>query len=285
MKSRSLAVPIVVLALLTGACGRSGGDGGGGPAIEHPTGPNDLVLRVETGGGFVAPAWALKQIPQLSLYGGGRLITQGPQIEIYPGPALPNLVAETVSEGGVQAILEAAQKAGLMGPDAHYECAGIFDAPTTTFTLFAAGEKHVVSAYALGMDQGTCEGSDVEARSKLAVFQANLSDLSNWLPQGSVGEPSSFEASELRLYVQPYAGPSDQGLRQQPIDWPLSEPLASFGRSEATFADMRCGVVRGSDLALLLPEAERANELTPWRSEGKKHSLVFRPLLPDEHTC
>ncbi|HEX7464910.1 MAG TPA: hypothetical protein VF382_08480 [Actinomycetota bacterium] len=285
MKSRSLAVTIVAFALLAASCGRTG-TGGGDSSIEHPIGTNDLVLRVDTGGGFVAPSWALKQIPQFSLYGDGRVITEGPQIEIYPGPALPNLVVQTISENGVQAILEAARAAGLMGQDAHYDFpCGVTDAPTTTFALFAAGEKHLVSAYALGMDQGSCEGSDAEARSKLAAFQAKLSDLSSWLPQGSVGEESSFDPSQLRVYVQPYTGPTDKGLRQRPIDWPLSQPLASFGRSESTFAAMRCGVVGGTDLSLLLPKAERANELTPWRSGGKRYSLVFRPLLPDEHTC
>jgi hypothetical protein len=285
MKSRSLAIPIIAFALLAASCGRSTGTGGDDSSIEHPTGANDLVLRVDTGGGFVAPSWALRQIPQFSLFGDGRLITEGPQIEIYPGPALPNLVVQTISENGVQAILEAARAAGLMGQDAHYAYPCITDAPTTTFVLFANGEKHVVSAYALGTDQGSCEASDAEARSKLAAFQAKLSDLSRWLPQGSVGTESSFEPSEIRVYVQPYSGPTDPGLRQSPIDWPLSGPLVSFGRSESTFAPMRCGVVGGTDLNLLLPKAKRANELTPWRSGGKEYLLIFRPLLPDEHTC
>jgi hypothetical protein len=286
MERRRLTVPIVAFAvLLAASCSRSTGTGGDGSGIEHPTGANDLVLRVDTGGGFVAPSWALGQVPQFSLFGDGRLITQGPQIEIYPGPALPNLLVQTISKKGLQAILEAARKAGLTGPDANYEFPCITDAPTTTFTLVAGGKTHVISAYALGANQGSCAGSNAEARSKLAAFQTKLGDLSSWLPKDSVGRQSSFRPSELRVYVQPYSGPPDPMLRQRSVDWPLSEPLASFGSSQTAFAPMRCGVVGGTDLSLLLPKAKRANELTPWRSGGRSYSLIFRPLLPDEHTC
>jgi hypothetical protein len=285
MKSRILSVSLVVLTLLAASCGRLTETGGGNSGVQHPTGADGLILRVDTSGGFVAPAWALTQIPQFSLFGDGRVITEGPQIQIYPGPALPNLVVQKISESGIQAILEAARAAGLMGKNAQYGFPCISDAATTTFTLIAAGGKHLVSAYALGIDPGSCADANTEARSKLAAFHAKLSDLTSWLPHGSVGKESPFEPSELRVYVQPYSGPADKNLRQQSMDWPLSTPLASFGRSENTFAPMRCGVVRGADLALLLPDAERANELTPWQSGGKEYSLVFRPLLPDEHAC
>jgi hypothetical protein len=49
--------------------------------------------------------------------------------------------------------------------------------------------------------------------------------------------------------------------------------------------DVRCGVVVGDDLSTLLPEAQSANQLTPWVSDSGEFALVFRPLLPDEHTC
>jgi len=34
-----------------------------------------------------------------------------------------------------------------------------------------------------------------------------------------------------------------------------------------------------------MPLAEKANELTPWRSDGAEFQLFFRPLLPDESGC
>lgn len=283
MRNRTLLVPLLALTLLAVGCGRltDAGDGGG---IEHPTGPNELVLRMDIGGGFVPVEYALAQFPQWSLFGDGRLITEGPQIEIYPGPALPSLQVQTLTEDGVQAILEAAGEAGLIGPNRSYDYPCIADAPTTTFTLYAGGTKHVVSAYALGLSEGACQGADTEARAKLAAFQAKLTDLASWLPTGSVGDQGQFEFDEMRVLVQPYSASPEPGLGPNPIAWPL-EHLSVFGRPSATFSDFRCGVVSGADFAELLPEAQRANELTPWGSDGERYGLIFRPLLPDEHTC
>jgi hypothetical protein len=283
MRTRALAVSLVALSLLAAGCGRLTKAGSQG--IDHPTGPADLVLRMDVGGGFVAPAYELRRIPTWSLFGDGRIITEGPQIEIYPGPALPSVQVQTISEEGIQAILEAAEAAGLLGPDRTYGQGCVADAPTTTFTVSADGIKHVVSAYALGMVPGSCPGEDTEARGKLARFSTKLSDLAGWLPNGSLGEQGQFEFSEIRVYAQPYAGSPEPGLHQTAIDWPLSDPLPTFGEADATFGDYRCGVVSGTDLAKLLPEAQRANDLTPWRSGGAVYSLTFRPLLPDEHTC
>jgi hypothetical protein len=240
---------------------------------------------MDVGGGFVAPTYELGRIPTWSLFGDGRIITEGPQIEIYPGPALPSVQVQTVTEEGIQAILEAAEAAGLLGPDRTYGQDCVADAPTTTFTVYADGTEHVVSAYALGMVPGSCPGEDTEARAKLARFSATLSDLAGWLPTGSLGQQDQFEFSEMRVYVQPYTGSPEPGLHQAAVDWPLSDPLPSFGDADATYGDFRCGVVGGADLAKLLPHAERANELTPWRSGGADFSLIFRPLLPDELNC
>ncbi|HZP89633.1 MAG TPA: hypothetical protein VFC04_01405 [Actinomycetota bacterium] len=281
MHRTRLCAAILALAVASGACARgtvSGRSGG----LEHPAG-GSLVLRVETGGGFIAPQSTLGQVPEFSLFGDGRIITPGAQPAIYPGPALPNLLVQQVNEDGIQAILEGAREAGLLGPDARYDAPCISDQATTTFTVVADGRTHVVSAYALGND--SCNGQDAGARARLATFRARLGDLASWLPRGSIGQQSAYEPTEMRIYVQPLVPSAGQTLEQQPIDWPLAQPLATFGTPDPTLPELRCGVVRGDDLTALLPDARRANQLTPWRSGGSEYSLVFRPLLPDEHGC
>jgi hypothetical protein len=52
-----------------------------------------VVLRIEQSGGFVAVQYNLTRMPMLTLYGDGLYLTPGPQIEIYPGPALPALAS------------------------------------------------------------------------------------------------------------------------------------------------------------------------------------------------
>lgn len=288
---RSVAAGFAVFAVFgAAACAKSTtGPGGSSGGIEHPMGPNDLVLKVATGGGFVAPATHYKEFPSFALYGDGRLIMQGPQIEIYPGPALPNLQVTRITEDGVQAILEAAKAAGLLGPDQKYEFMTISDAPTTTFTLVAAGSRHVISVYALSEATGAggqgIPPAELQARQALAGFLGKLGDLGSWLPKGSVSEEGAYTSDGLRIFVLDQAANPEPGLEQKPVDWPLAQPLASFGEPLANGPEGRCGSVSGDELKTLLPLAEKANELTPWRSAGTSYSLVFRPLLPDESGC
>lgn len=288
---RRLGAIAVVLAMGAVACGRlnSGEDTrpGGPSGITHPTGADELVLRVDVGGGFVPIEFTLTQFPSFSLYGDGRIITLGPQIEIYPGPALPNLQVTRISEEGIQRVLEEARAAGLLGPDHHYDYPGIADAATTTFTVVADGSTHVISAYALaeGFDDGLLEEDEREARQGLLDFQARLTDLRSWLPDGAVGEETPYETDELRIFVRAGAPVAEPELEQRPLDWPLPGELATFGAPAQPSPDFRCGTVTGEALRQVLDRAARANTLTPWTSNGESYALFFRPLLPDESGC
>jgi hypothetical protein len=291
MRLERIGVAIAAVAVVASACGGLGDDGSGPTGatgttgIAHPTGADEVVLRVAYEGGFVPYEYIFSSVPSWSLFGDGTLIVQGPQIEIYPGPALPNLVAIPISEDGVQAILGAARDAGLMDGDATYGNDCIADAATTVFTTSADGETSVVSAYALdvGEPPGTCGGKDDgDARAALAEFQAMLGDLQSWLPAGAVGAEEPYAPTEMRVYVQPYRGEAE--LPQGAIAWPLDVPLDGFGEPAAP-TDTRCGVVTGSEFETLFAAAQGANQLTPWTSGGTEYGLIFRPLLPDEHTC
>jgi hypothetical protein len=280
-----LAASLLMLTVVAVGCAKASGGTGG---VGHPTGSNDLVLRVETAGGFVAPAYALTQIPEFSLYGDGRLVRPGPMMEIYPGPALPNLLVTSVSEDGIQAILRAAGAAGLLGADRRYSMPVVSDAPTTTFTVVTGGVRHVVSAYALGVTAGPGgQMSDEESRARAALvsFQAKLSSLGSWLPAGSVGPEQPFVPTGLRVFASPGAPAEQPGLREPILHWPLSTSLAALGAPVPISPDLRCGAVTGPDLAALLPFVRRANQLTPWRSGASIYTLTFRPLLPDESGC
>ncbi len=296
MRVGRIGVALAAVAVIASACGGlanddpgSGGTAGatGATGIEHPTGADQLILRMAYEGGFVPYEYTLGSTPFWSLFGDGTLIVPGPQIEIYPGPALPNLTATPVSEEGIQAILEAARDAGLTDGDANYGDQCIADAATTVFTTDADGQTSVVSAYALdvGEPAGTCgSDEDAAARAKLAAFQAKLTDLSSWLPDGSLGTERPYDPTEMRVYVLPYQG--DAELPQGPIEWPLEPPLDAFGEPvQNAPAATRCGVVAGDDLTTLLAAAKDANALTPWTSGGTEYQLIFRPLLPDEHAC
>ncbi len=259
-------------------------------AITHPTGANELVLRQEVGGGLVAPGWILSELPTVSIYGDGRIVTQGPQIEIYPGPALPNLRVLRVSEAGLQRILAAAAEAGLMGDDVTYLYPVIADAPTTTFWVDAGGAQHRTSAYALGLGEDTSVISpeDAAARADLVAFAEKLGDIPAWLGDDVVSADAPYAFDAIRIYAQE-AEPvtQDQGIEPTIADWPLATPLSTFGEPFRAGVEppMRCGVVTGDELATLRPALEAANQLTYWRSGGATYQLILRPLLPDEAGC
>jgi hypothetical protein len=287
MKLRAIALAAAVT-LAAAACADGSSTTSGPDGIEHPTGADQLILRVETGGGFTAPEYQLRLIPEFSLYGDGSLITPGPQIEIYPPPALPSVQTQPISEDGVQAILQAAIDAGV-DTDADMTDMGsmmVADAPTTTFTISANGVSNTFGVYALGfLDGNRPDGmskEEYEARQALSAFVRQLGDLQSWLPAGSLGEMTAYEATGSRVYVGDVR--HDDQLPQPKIVWPLDPPLASFG--EDAGAGYRCGAVTGTDWTdTLQPLAAGANELTPWASDGATYGLVFRPLLPDEPGC
>lgn len=287
MKLRSIAA-VLVLAILAAACANSSTTpGGGGEGTTLPAGTDDLVLRIDSSGGFVPQTFAQGQIPWFSLLADGRVFTLGAQIEIYPQPALPPVIVATVDADGMQAILQAAIDAGL-DADADYTDLGstlIADAATTTFTLTANGDTHVVRVYALselGSKPDQMSKAEFDARTALLDFWGRVSDLRSLVGQGSVSDEGPYVTDEMRVYVNDYQ--PDPSLEQPTLSWPGSGPLSSFGEPSQTF-DARCGIVSGEDLAALMPLAEQANQLTGWRIDGAKYGLVFRPLLPDETGC
>ncbi|MDQ3870174.1 MAG: hypothetical protein M3301_00985 [Chloroflexota bacterium] len=292
MTGRGPLATVTLIALAVGAAVGACSQAAGGPAStpeprDHPAGATDLVVRISTSGGLLPAEARLSELPVASLYGDGQLITLGPRIAIYPGPAMPNLQVTKLSSAGTERILAAAAAAGLLGPNRHYDYPGIADAPTTTFTVFAGGARHDVSAYALteGSDPGRLTESDRRARGALLSFQRQLTDPRSWLGKDVEGEDRPYQAKAIRIVVTP-ADP--RAVPEQSLvnvrDWPLAGPLGTFGAPRA-HGSARCGVVSGQDLAAVSGALGASNQLTFWRSDGRTYRLAVRPLLPDEHGC
>jgi hypothetical protein len=159
----------------------------------------------------------------------------------------------------------------------------VSDAPTTTFTVVTDGERHVTSAYALGFESQGSSDDEREALDKLQTFAEDLGNLTAWIDADQLGEERPFDPDAMRVYVHSYDRSPEPGLHQEPKDWPLDVPLASFG--DETNVGSRCGAVDGEDFDAVYRLARASNELTPWRSGGERFLLAFRPLLPDETGC
>lgn len=285
MKVRLFVAPITLFFLV--ACADAPLDPDDGRGIDHGIASDDLLVGISLEGGFVSVEWTYTNIPLFSLYGDGTLVLPGPQMELYPGPALPAISRRQVDEAGIQAILEEAVDmtkdipAGL--DDLGF--AAIADASTTVITVSAGGVDRTIRAYALGELTERPDGMpepQYEARVRLQDLIARMTGLDSWMPEGSVGPEGAYEASAARVFVGPYREVDD--LVQTRVPWPLSAGLGDFGDPDPS-SEFRCGVVQGSDWDVLRDAASTANELTPWTSEGSRYSILFQPLLPDETGC
>lgn len=286
MTLRSIIACIATTAMLA-ACADRATPTGSSPTRSYPAGADDLVMRWGLEGGFTPPAYQLTNLPAFSLYGDGTIVRPGPQIEIYPAPAVPSIEVLHVDEAGVAAIVDAAFAADLdtVGDLGDMGSVGIADAPDTVFVLHADGVDRTVRVYALGEVTGRPQGmpDDVlSARRALLRLVERLGSLEQWLPDGSLGAAESYEPAGARVYVTAYHGDAD--LPQPRVPWPLATPLAGIG--EDVGAGFRCVVVTGAEWSDELgPAAAGANQLTPWSSGGERYAVAFRPLLPDETTC
>ena len=78
----SLLVAIAISACSAGAPSGTPSSPGGAASptptavagIDHPTGPDEIVLRLDEGGGFVPVEYVAAHVPQFTLYGDGTVV-------------------------------------------------------------------------------------------------------------------------------------------------------------------------------------------------------------------
>ncbi|MBQ1075722.1 hypothetical protein KBX06_21550 [Micromonospora sp. C31] len=268
---------LLPLALLATACAQQDdGVGDAGPAT--PTYPSDaVVLRIEQTGGFVTPAAAVTRLPIVTVYGDGRMITQGPTVLVYPGPALPNVQVTDLDAGQVEQLAERARAAGV-GSAGDLGSPQVTDVPATRFTLRGAVGVEETTVEALnvpGSDTGLTAEQQA-ARKKLRDFAASVPDLA--LESGAKTQP--YRPTAVAAVAEPWVA-NDGAGKQDEVAWPgpdlPGKPVGTTGLS--------CVTVNGEQVPRLLDAAATANAATPWTSGGKRWTVTLRPLLPDETGC
>jgi hypothetical protein len=253
-----------------------------GATVDHATGATDLVLRMETGGGFVAPSFLVTQAPSFSLYGDGTLIARD-ETAPWPDPgpsgvsAVPPFHRTTLSEAQVQELLRVALREGGLGvARPRYDSAGIADAPTTIFTVKAGGLDKTVSVYALGFDPP--DGQDAAIRGALAALADRLRAAAAALPptaepyvpdrwRGVLMDGGTGPASAPVAWPWPDLAPDDfvpagAGGAGFPRHVLTAEEVGALG-----LGDLGGGV---QNVALVGPDGHTG------------YSLGLRPLFPDE---
>lgn len=249
------------------------------PAADDRSSADAAVLRIDQVGGYTSPAALAARIPIATVYADGRVLTQGPQTLVFPGPALPNVQVTRVAADQVDALVRRALDAGV-GSAGDLGKPPVADAPTTRFTVNTDGGERSTEAYALAEGAGGALGTDLTAaqkaaRQKLIDLRTEITDLS---AHGTKSE--AYRPAALAAYATPWTA-SDGVLRDQPaVAWPgpalPGKPLGGGA------VETGCVTVTGDTTATVLAAAGKANAATPWTSGGKRWQLTFRPVLPDE---
>jgi hypothetical protein len=280
--------------------GASGGDGGTG-GIEHPTAAEEPILVVEEAGGFAMPQMIATRVPTFALYGDGRVVMLGAQTLEFPGPALPPLIERTMTEEGIQAVLEAIEDTNLFTGDLELNgamnvCA---DCTSTVFHANVNGEEVTVSVLglgqldpALGANLENIDQAEIDAHAVLSQFRDALMTIDTSVPGGAWESEGwqPYTPTAFRLYVRDVTGEPIEGGELPGVvrDWPTEDDPSAFGEEVPVFGDgTRCGVVEGEAAATWFEELSVSTQQTIWTSDGENRFTVLpRPLLPgDEPSC
>ncbi len=284
MASRLRSMGAVWLAVLAAvsACAPPAPGGDGSPPATY--GPNEVVVRVEYLGGFVPVQSLVTRLPLLTVYGDGRVISEGPQVAIYPGPALPNVLVQKISSISVDSLVTRALSHGVgRGIDLGQPL--VADAPSTKFTVLTKDGPKLTEVYALGIgDDGSgLTAEQKSARRALRELLDDLSDLPRTLGVDAVGEQRPYEPTAVAAISREWTDPGSPDIPAPPERaWPGP---ALPGNAVDNHPGLGCVTVTGAEVAPVLAAASSANVLTPWMSDGRRWHVDFRPLLPEETSC
>ncbi len=244
---------LMTVALALAGCGEqraaddTGGDAAGdaagdaeaggadeGMSIAHATGADDVVLSIDTGGGFVPIDYSFTDQPELVLTGDGTLAVPDSGGSTLMAP----VAVAALDEEQVQRLLALADDAGLLDRAPSYapdpRGGQVSDAPTTTVVVAAAGVTRTHAAYALG---GAGEG-DTPDRERLAGF------VDDALALAAETDLAPLDADRVQLLATPANGAPGEGSTIE--EWPVT--AADLGAGPCLTLDGAAAAVAGRAL-------------------------------------
>ncbi len=274
------------LAVVIAACGDRTIDSGGtttpsttvpaSSSVAYPTGPDDVVVRVASVGGFVPAGTAFVEVPTLLITGDGRLFRPGVQTMEFPGPLLPAITLGSITPTGIERLLSVAQTEGLLtAPVPEYAPnTQVADAPSTVVDLAANGAQFHHQADALGFvpdAQGDPDNELTPERQHLLRFVNAATDLPAMVGASELGPDDVWTPSAYRIQARP-ADPSTITEEPEPtiVPWPADTGIRL---ADATTCAIGTGEVLASTLAA-------ANTLTFFTEDGVTYQLSAVGQLP-----
>jgi hypothetical protein len=224
-------------------------------------------------GGFLPAGAAFRSVPSVSVYGDGRVVSEGAQIEIWPAPALPSVQVGRLDREEVDRLVEAGRD--LVDADEDYGTPPVADAPTTAVVVQDGDRRRIAAAVALEElsgelvppDGGGLTAEQRAARERLSAYVRQVQDAASAAPA------EAYEPAGLAVLAEPY-GAAAPDVPPSELAWP--GPALAPGS---------CVVVTGEEAAAVRDAAAPASVETRWTTGGEVLRLAFRPLLPHERTC
>ena len=294
---RALMLPLttlslaVLLAACSGAAGQPAG-GGSSPganasdgvgtatpsvnpdAIDHPTGPTDIVLRVGEEGGFMMMEAVMSRVPMFTLYGDGRVvIAQFPDASGQAGiNGLPQQVLREThfTEDQVQDLLKFALVDGQLGIAKESFPILVMDVPDTVIQLHAGGVDKTVRVAGLGMDPQP--GPDAAVLKSLAELVARIQSISADQDYAATASIAILNATEPApgVTAQPWPWPDTA-----PSDFTQPKPNDPFGFTSHVLSAAEAD-------AIGIAPGDWTAPMTLAGPDGKTYVVIVRPALPEE---
>ena len=291
---RLVVLGTIALSLLA-ACG-STAPASPSSAVASPAGPSlapqpspqaDTYWLRATSSQAIPPVDQFPIPPVVTITGDGTYITVGPQDAMYPGPALPNLLGRPITDAGRAKVLAEAQRLGLLTGQTDFTAdGGVPGGVTGRIELTVDGQRVTLTGSPEAHIE--CVTTPCEAPpgtpAAFGAFWSSLQDPA-WLGDG-IGPEAPYVADRYALLIGPPPAP-EASVPAQILDWPLDEPVGTFGTAVAN-GTRRCGTVTGDDAAALQPLLAQATQATQWVQDpttSATFGIVARPFVPGEDPC
>lgn len=238
---------------------------GSTPVIEGDA--DSVVLSIGFEGGFTTPEVLFSSLPIVTVTADGRVIQLGPQIEIYPGPLLPNVLVGSLGADDLAQVMSSAAGHGLLTEREYTYPTNVADAPDTVVKLTVDGVTYEHRANALGMSGGLDGGESDPDRAALAAFVDEALIILTAVPADTPYRPEQY-------LIRSRAVDDLSGFEVEPtvVDWPADSGVALVDASD-------CVSVPAADFATLFAQA---NQLTFFTDGGVTYSLAVKPQIPGD---
>lgn len=245
--------------------------------LPAPDEPVSTVLEFGYYGGFTTREVAFQQQPQVLITSDGRLITPAPTIAIYPGPLVSPSNVQTITQDGIDTLLDAARDAGLFADVTYPENSNVADAATATLRIRVDGTTYVHEAYALGIDASLdeLEADRPGAAQGLDEFVELLGDIPALVGPDELGPVEPYRPDAYQLSAVPAGDLSGYELEPTVIEWPAGTGVRLADAADDAVTCLEADADQVGDLL------ENADQLTFFNEDDITYQVLARPAYPD----